>query len=123
MRVFQQSLIEVRLFEPLDSLTQCGDRASSDLGVDAVVEAFVEVTLDVLLVLHHLYVFIHLLVRGQDYSFAFFVELRSTSSTEDLLNIKHSNVFVGTSRRIVDFGSLDKDTVGGQIHSPGQGRR
>lgn len=97
MRVLCHPSVKVRLFEPLDTFGNCRDCATGDLSVKTVVKAFLEVGLDVLLVLHHLHVLVHLLVRGEDDGLALSIELRSTSATEDLLHVEHSHVFVGTS--------------------------
>jgi len=75
-----------------------------------------------LLVLHHLHVVVHLLVRSQDDGLTFFIVLGSTGTTEDLLNIEHSDIFVGTGRGVIDFGSFDDDTVCWQVDTPRQSR-
>ena len=68
--------------------------------------------LDVLLVLHHFDVIIHLFEWGQYDGFSFSVELRSARSSEDLLHIKHANISICTGGRVIDFGALDKNSVG-----------
>lgn len=97
MGVLHKSLIVVGLLEPLDAFRNGGNRSTSDLCIQTVIETFVKVTLNRLFVLHHLYVIVHLLESSQNDGFSFFVVLRSTSSTEYLLHIEYSNVFVCTS--------------------------
>ena len=79
-------------------------------------------TFNVLLVLHHLHVLVHLLKRSQDDGFALFIELWTASSTEDLLHIEHAHVFVCAGRRVIYFGALDQNGVSRQIDTPSEGR-
>lgn len=113
VRILHQSLVKVRFLEPLHTLRKRSDSSSGDLGVDAVVEAFVQVALDVLLVLHHFDVVIHLFKWGQYDGLSFVVELWSASSSKDLLHVKHANVSICAGGRVVDLGALDKNGVGG----------
>ena len=96
MRILDHALVIVRLLEPLNTFADCRDRATGYLSVETIVKALVQVTLNVLLVLHHLNVVIHLFEWRQNDGFTFLVELWTASSTKDLLHVKHAHVFVGT---------------------------
>jgi len=71
-----------------------------------------------LFVLHHFDVVIHLFERSQNNGLAFLIELGSTSTTEDLLHIEDTNVFVATCWTIVNFGAFDQDGVSRQVDTP-----
>ena len=60
--VLGEALVEIGLLQPVDPVGKGTDRATSDLGVDAVIETANDVTLDCLLVRHHPHILIHLLV-------------------------------------------------------------
>lgn len=73
---------------------------------------------NVLLVLHHFYIFVHLLKRCKNDCFALFVVLRTTCTTEDLLHVKNTNIFVCTCRTVVHFSPLNQHTVSWQVNTP-----
>jgi hypothetical protein len=75
-------------------------------------------TLNSLLILKHLDIVIHLLDRGQNDRLAFLIKLRATCTTKNLLNIKHSEVLIRTSRRVINLRSFNNNTVSRQIDSP-----
>ena len=118
MRIFYHALVVIRLFQPLYALTDSSDSATCDLSIQAVVKAFVQVTLDVLFVLHHFDILVHLLEGSQNNSLSFCIELWTASSTKDLLNIKNANVFVCTSRGVVNFCALNQHGVRRQVDTP-----
>jgi len=118
--VLRESLVEVGLFEPLNTFRNGADGACGDLCVDAVHKTLVKVTFYCLLVLEHLYIVVHLLERCENDGLAFFVELRTASTTEDLLDVENAKIFVGACGRVVDLSALDYDTVSWKVYTPSQ---
>ena len=73
-----------------------------------------------LLVLHHFDVVVHLFGWCQYDSFTFFVKLGTACTTEDLLNIENTKVFVTTSRAVIYFGPFDQNRISREVHTPGK---
>ena len=66
---------------------------------------------------------IDLLVLSENDTFTLSIELRSTSSSEDLLNIKDADIFVSTLVGVIDLGSFDDNTIGWQVDTPSKSGR
>lgn len=109
--VFLYSLKEERLFEPLNTFSDCCDCSSGNFSIDTIFKALTEMTLNCLLVAHHSDIFIHLLMLCKNDTLSFNVKLRSSCSTKDLLNIEYSDIFVASSIGIVNFGTLYQNTI------------
>ena len=75
-------------------------------------------TFNLLFVLHHFDVFVHLLEGSQNDGLTFFIVLGATRSTKDLLDIENANIFVPTSWTIIHFGTFDQYCVGWKIDTP-----
>ena len=119
-RDFSEPLIEVSFLKPMYTISKSSNSSTRDLCINAIIKPLAKITLNSLLIGHHSNIFIHLLIDCQDNGFSFMIELRTTCTTEDLLHIKYSDVLVFTRHRIVHLSSLNHDSVGWQVDSPGQ---
>lgn len=119
--ILLNSLKEKRLFEPLDSFSNCSYCSRWDFCVNAVFKSFEQMTLNALLVGHHFNIFVHDLVLSQDDTLSLCVELWSSSSSENLLDVEDANIFVATCSWIIYFSSFDKDSISWQVHTPSKG--
>lgn len=61
---------------------------------------------------------IDLLVLSEDNSFSLSIELRSTSSSENLLNIENADIFISTLVAVIHLGSFDNNTISWQVDTP-----
>ena len=62
-----------------------------------------------------------LVMGGDDDTVTRLVELRSTSSTEDLEDVKDAHVNKRSVLGVVDLSSLDDDSMRREVDPPGQG--
>jgi hypothetical protein len=105
----------------VNAVCQSADGAAGDLRVDAIVQTLVDIRFDHLLVGHHADIVIHLLLQGQDDGFTLFIELRTTCTTKDLLNIEDTDIFILSRLGIIHLRALNHDCIGRQVYTPSKG--
>ena len=118
--VLNQSSVVIRLFEPVDSISQSAYCSTWYLSVYTVWQALYQLALYFLFVTHHLDILIHLFDQSQYDSLSLSVILRSTCSSEDLLYIKDANILVFSQIWIVHFSSLNDYCISWQVNTPCQ---
>mmetsp|Transcript_30774 Transcript_30774/g.100165 ORF Transcript_30774/g.100165 Transcript_30774/m.100165 type:complete len:276 (-) Transcript_30774:2176-3003(-) len=119
-RIAQHSCVQICIAQPLRCFANIRHRAEYDFSIEIVRKRLDELTLDRRGMSEEREVVGEALVLGENDAFSGGVKLRTTCSSENLLNVENAQIFEATVLRIVQLSALDNHRVRREIDTPGQ---